>query len=91
MAFRFVDSVHGDLNRTIDLFDEDTDFGSHTGSDGFRWFNDLDESRVFFDVGSPPVARLGVLVDFDHTSEQFVFSGIDPDFNRHSFADEADA
>ncbi len=68
MAFRFVDGVDGDLDRFVDLFDEDSHFGGHTGTDGFWWINNLDVGGILFDVRAPPVARFCILVDFDHAA-----------------------
>ncbi len=68
MAFRFVDGMDGDLDRFVDLFDEDSHFGGHAGTDGFWWINNLDVGGVFFDVRAPPVARFSVLVDFDYAA-----------------------
>ena len=90
MPFGFVHSMHGDLERFVDLFDEDSYFSGHPGTDRLGWLDDLNEGCVFFNVRTPPIAGLGVLVDFDHPSEQFVFGGVDANFHRHAFANQAD-
>ena len=90
MPFGFVDGVHRDLYRFVDLLDEDSYLSGHPGTDRLGWLDDLNEGRVFLDVRTPPIARLGVLVDFDHTTEQFVFGGVDADFHRHAFANQTD-
>ena len=91
VAFGLVDSVDRDLERFIDLFDEDPHLGGHPSANGLRGLHDLDERSVLFNVRTPPVARFGILVDFDDSTEQFVFCGVDTDLYRHAFADEADA
>ena len=73
------------------MFDEDTDFGGHAGTDRLWGIDDLNVGSVFLNVRAPPVTWFGVFVNFEDTSEEFIFDGVYSDLDRHSFSDKADS